>query len=255
LALDVRSARYKLGMSDDFEASVRALRAQGHSPKEIARALEARPAEVAELVRAIAAEQAARATEPALAGCWVNREWSVGLSIEGHPEWREAADARGPGGLASVLVARERDRRTVSVCGYLVDVFCLGVKDALGPRRLAVRDLAGFVERYFRAYPSQPLAVSLELAQHLVLGAVEFAHGLGFAPHRDFAAARGHLGDWRGPSAISFGRHGKPLFVQGERDDAARILATLERSVGKRGFDFIMPLGGEELPRGVRWAA
>jgi len=44
-----------------------------------------------------------------------------------------------------------------------------------------------------------------------VFSAVEYARGLGFEPHADFAPAAGHLGPWTGPSAITFGRDGKPF--------------------------------------------
>jgi transcriptional regulator len=71
-------------MSDDqFKERVRALRARGHSPKEIARALGVRPAEVAELVRVIAAERAGGASTSAR--CWVNGGWSEGLLVDAHP--------------------------------------------------------------------------------------------------------------------------------------------------------------------------
>src|SRR5258708_35142112 len=92
--------------SDDVKEQVRALRRQGYSPKEIARALHLPPAAVAPLVRAIAAEAGADspASAPALAGCWVNSEWASGLTVDGHPRWPglpPAADSgpAGPGTL------------------------------------------------------------------------------------------------------------------------------------------------------------
>ena len=47
---------------------VRALRATGRSPKQIARALGLRPAQVTPLVRLVAAEDRAGSTEPKLVG-------------------------------------------------------------------------------------------------------------------------------------------------------------------------------------------
>jgi len=55
---------------EELTAHVRALRARGRSPKEIARALGLPPATVAPLIRTIAAEQQAGAPEPQLIGCW-----------------------------------------------------------------------------------------------------------------------------------------------------------------------------------------
>lgn len=56
---------------------------------------------------------------------------------------------QGPGGMAAVLVARRHRTNRVSVCGYLIDTHCLGLKDVLGPRILSDRDLPTFVEMYF----------------------------------------------------------------------------------------------------------
>jgi hypothetical protein len=82
-------------------------------------------------------------------------------------------------------------------------------------------------------------AAPLELAQHLVFGAIQYARTLGFEPATDFEAVTDHLGQWAGPSAIGFGRDGKPFFVQGPRDNAAHIMKTLERSVGRDNFHFL----------------
>jgi len=220
---------------------VRTLRERGNSPKEIARALRLPPATVAPLIRAVAAERAPAAQAPVIAGCWVSSEWATGLSVHDHPEWPDvdAPGHLGREGLVTVLVAAEGGSK-VSVCGYLVDVYCLGVKNALGPHGLDRRKLPEFVHQYFSAYDEPPLAAPVDLARHLVFGAVAYARDLGFEPHPDFAAAAGHLEPWAGPSAISFGRGGRPFFMQGPYDDAASVMKTLERSVGKGNFDSVL---------------
>ena len=53
---------------------------------------------------------------------------------------------------------------------HLVDVYCLGVKNALGPRIMNERDLPAFLRRFFTPFDkvSAPLAAApLELARHL----------------------------------------------------------------------------------------
>jgi hypothetical protein len=222
---------------------VRALRERGHSPKEIARALRLPPATIAPLVRAIAAQQAPDVPALVLAGCWVNAGWARGLTVQGHPDWPGIdvpadLDDLGSSGLVTVLVAVERGGSKVSVCGFLVDAYCLGVKNALGPRGLGRRKLPGFVHQYFDAYDEPPVPAPLDLARHLVFGAVAYARELGFEPHPDFAAAAAYLEPWTGPSAISFGLNGRPYFVSGPHDNAASVLKTLERSAGEGNFDF-----------------
>jgi hypothetical protein len=221
---------------------VRALRATGRTPKEIARALGLRPAQVAPLVRTIAAEDHADGSERGPAGCWVSPGWSQGLTVEGHPEWPdvEVPDGDTSFGLVSVLVTRPERNRRVRLCGWLVDVYCLGVKDVVGPRVVNERRAAEFADSFFTAYQARPIEAPLDLAQQLVFGAVEYARGLGFEPARGFAATTDQLGPWAGPSAISFGRDGRPFFVQGPHDDADAILRTLERSVGRDNFTYLV---------------
>lgn len=224
---------------------VRELRGAGYSPKEIARSLGVRPATVSPLVRALAQQSAATEAEPEVVGCWVSPCWSTGLAIDGHPEWPDADGGDDyHSGVAGVLVARRDRPRRVSVCGYLVDVYCLGVKNALGPRMMKEDDLRSFRRMYFEGFAEAgpPLEAPLDLARHLVCGAVDYARGLGFEPHPDYAPVAGHLGRWEETSALTFGRDGVPYYVQGPYDNGASVLRTLTRSVGKDNFYFIAGL-------------
>lgn len=223
---------------------VRQLRGQGRSPKEIARSLGIRPAAVSPLVRRLAVESAPEAHEAALVGCWVNQGWSEDLGVTGHPEWPRGAPSEGRAGLATVAVAREARGAKVSVCSILVDTHCLGVKDTIGPRSMGRDKLADFKRSVYGGYDAPPLDAPLDLAQDLVFGALEYARRLGFQPVPDFEQCAGHLGSWSGPSAIRFGRHGKPMYVAGPYDDARQVMRTLELSVGKGNFDFLVGLPG-----------
>lgn len=217
---------------------VRRLRAAGATPKSIARALGVRPATIAPLVRRLAAEAPVpRLEERELVGCWVSPGWSRELLVERRDGWKDVDVAPdGPAGIALVLIARADRKDRVSVAGFLVDTFCLGVKNAIGPEHMRRQDLPGFVRTYFSAFPALALRAPLVLAQHLVDGAVAFAAGLGFDPHPDFGAVRGHLGELREPCAIRFGRHGHPLYVAGPYDDPIAIKRKLEARVGSAGF-------------------
>jgi len=133
------------------------------------------------------------------------------------------------------------------VCVYLLDVYCLGVKNAMGPDNVndqALRRLTGHV---FGGYHAPPIPAPIELVRDLVLGAAEYAQKFGFAPHPDFQQARAHLGLWTGPSAITFGRDGKPTYVSGPHDDPDQVLRTLRRAVGRKGFNYTIALDLDEL--------
>jgi len=225
---------------DDLLEQVSRLRGEGKSPKQIARALGVAPSVVAPLVRAVAAEAKATEGAPAVVGCWVNAGWSTGLGVDPSRGWVDEAPAAGSlGGLVGILVARRHRHDRVSVCGYLVDVYCLGVKNALGPMVMTDVELSRFRSHYFDGFGSGWQDAPIELAADLVFGGVEYARRLGFEPHPDLAPAVGHLGPWEAPAAITFGHDGKPFYMSGPYDNPRKVMKTLERNLGSSdAFDF-----------------
>ena len=227
-------------LDESQKQRLRELKASGRTPKEIARSLGVRRSDLEPLLREEAA-RAAQAHPSTLVGCWLNAGWSSGLSWVGHPEWTDPTGSiDGIPRLSTVVIARTRRYDKLSVATFLVDPQCLGVKNAIPPRvldRLALREYVGAC---FSTYGEPPLEIALDLATHLVHGAVAYARTLGFEPHPDFERARDHLGAWDGPSPIRFGHGGKPVFIQGPQDDPWEIVRTLERSVGRGNFEVVL---------------
>lgn len=222
------------------------LRQKGRTPKEIARALGLKPADVIPLIRAIGAQSPKR--EGPVAGCWVTGHWSDKLGVTGHADWPGMSPPEtesGESGLVGVLVARETGS-TVLTCGFLVDVYCLGVKDTNGPKSMDRRKLPDFSRTFFSAWSSRvPVPAPLELARHLVFGAVDYARGLGFEPHPDFARGAALLGSWEaGSSDVTFGQDGKPFYINGPRDDTYGTMAKLRQKVGDGNFEYLVQFPG-----------
>jgi hypothetical protein len=160
--------------------------------------------------------------------CWVSPGWHEGLTFEPHPDWPiDPSAPDGTGGLVTVMVARPDQRSRIRVCVYLVDTFCLGVKNVIGPEVVSNKRLDELRYTAFAGYDEPGVSAPLELAQHLVFGAVDFARGLGFEPHRDFATVADHLGTWSRPCPIQFGYNGSPFYIQGPYDDVESIAHTL----------------------------
>ncbi|MFI9553177.1 helix-turn-helix domain-containing protein [Nonomuraea endophytica] len=225
-------------MSGELKERVRELRATGQSPKEIARALGVKPSIVAPLVREIAAETVTSGATPELVGSWVSAGWSTGLSVAPERGWTDAAAGEpGTGGLVSVLVARRHGYNRVSICGYLADVYCLGVKVTHGPEIMDERGMRQFRDFFFSDYSGYQEA-PIELARQLVYGSEEYSSGLGFSSFEDFEQVKGHLGDLEGPSAITFGRDGRPFYVPSPQDDQNMVHRQLRRAVGD-DFDYV----------------
>jgi len=226
---------------------VRTLRARRYTPAEISRSLAISKREAARLITMVAIESGT-AQDQAGDGtrCWVNPGWRHRLRVEGHDDWPDGAgapSAAGDSGAALVLLAKPNGHDRVEVCSYLVDTWCLGVKNVIRAKRMSSRELDALRAECYAPWRSRGIAIPLQLAQHLVLGAVEFARALGFEPHRDFKRARAALGSWEGPSAITFGMDGKPHYLNGPYEDPQRVTATLESTVGKEGFHYTLSLG------------
>lgn len=220
---------------------VRELHVQGLSPKQIARTLGLRPSEVVAALNQSAASRSSM-DEQDLVRCWVSSGWANEVLVHGHHDWPgRDDDVESPGGLVCVLVARRHRYDKVSVCGYLVDVHCLGVKNTIGPEVMDEVDLLAFRRYFFDAYLDH-LAAPLELARHLVLGAVDYARALGFEPHPDYADTSGHLDGPLTGCDIDFGRDGMPFYVEGPYDDVHKIIHTLEASVGPGNYHFLRSL-------------
>lgn len=159
-------------------------------------------------------------------------------------------------GLANLLLVRTREDGTADLAGFLVDVFCLGVKDAW----LYDRMLADEIEEYLKERVPEDLRERLHpaCAKKLIEGAVAYAEGLGFAPHRDYRKARKVLSGIEAsacPREFSFGRDGRPCYIRGPEDDEARvnrICGILETRFGIEGFDYEDPGEQEADDLGVR---
>ncbi|MDH6060428.1 DNA-binding response regulator [Chrysosporum bergii ANA360D] len=145
-------------------------------------------------------------------------------------------------GLGLVIIAREARYNRISFCSYLLDVWCLGVKDTIPPRTVDRIDFKRVVEQLFDMFPGKPQEVTLEVAQGIIFSACEYSESLGFQPHKDFEQSRSHIGEWDGIIRIKCGRNGKPCYVGGPHDDSQQIIETLRQTMGEGNFDFIQDI-------------
>lgn len=142
-------------------------------------------------------------------------------------------------------MARQAHNRIVSVA-YLVDYWCLGVKDVIPPRSLGKSGYEQFKQLCMGRFDEPFIDISLEQAQSIIYGAVDYARSLGLEPARDFdKKAQQHLGPK--PETlipIEFGKEGKPMYFSGPYDDAEKIIKTLAANVGPDNFEYVMAIGG-----------
>lgn len=152
-----------------------------------------------------------------------------------HKDWRQ-------NGLAPVLVSRIRDGGLADFGFFLVDVWCLGVKDSFDEADLLESELLALVEEHVPEDMREPIHPTC--AKKLIEGAVAYAEQLGFPPHRDFRKSRRILSGIDSalcPTEFTYGRDGRPCYVQGIDDSDVRIdriLARLDARVGPDGYDY-----------------
>jgi hypothetical protein len=239
--------RADVELTPELREEISGLNREAVAPRQIARRTGLPPSVVLEVLREVMEAEYHGPEAHAIVGCWVNAGWSRGLTV---PEEYRAMDQSvtagyGSDGLVSVTVARREPQGMLKVCQYLLDVFCLGVKNTAGPVVITEDGLDNLLAQFYQSYPEGYLAIPGDLAVELVRGALEYAAGLGFTPAvgSDWRSTGGHLDERSESPRIQFGRDGKPFYVNGPYDNADQVIKTLSQRVGKDGFDYAIGLG------------
>lgn len=160
-------------------------------------------------------------------------------------ECRINADWQGDNlGLIQILVARQQPDGDICFGFYLVDKFCLGLKNTFartGFSRLRYNNEVR--NTIFREI--KPQDCSAELAHQMIYASIEYAAQFGFQPEKDFALTQYMLtprGELEEPYQLTFGKNGKPFFIAGPYDNASQIMKQLERTAGLGNYDYFAPL-------------
>jgi len=147
-------------------------------------------------------------------------------------------------GLVQILVARQQPDGNICFGVYLVDKFCLGLKNTFANTGFSRTRYENEVHN--RLFPeAETEACPVELAHQMIYASIEYAAQFGFTPEKDFALSQYLLaprGELEEPYQLTFGRDGKPFFVSGPRDNAARIVKQLEKTAGPGNYDYLVAL-------------
>ena len=165
-------------------------------------------------------------------GCWVGAGWQES-------------------GMAVVVVARRQPNGNVVFGSYMVDCYCLGLKDTFFNADIPISQFRrDYLPRIYREMP--PVDISPALAHEIVYGGIEYAAQFGFRPHRDYRRSQLVLDppDVHPPTGtVEFGRDGEPFYFQGPHDNAQAILRQLDRTAGEGNYHYILriedPMPGE----------
>ncbi|HEU0084713.1 MAG TPA: hypothetical protein VFQ87_17795 [Bradyrhizobium sp.] len=142
-------------------------------------------------------------------------------------------------GIGTLIVARGVTRHHVRAASFLLDVFCLGIKDVM-----------------FRSFEEDELEIYLEMAdaessmrevdpaqaRKLLGDLAAWSQSIGFPPHSDFTAVErifGEVSADAGEAEFRFGRDDKPLYIPGPYDSdlvIRRRVEQLRKLLGEGGF-------------------
>jgi hypothetical protein len=137
-------------------------------------------------------------------------------------------------GIGQLIVTRQTPDGMFAIGSFLVDVFCLGVKDCFW-RIVSPQEYRTMLDDW-EEYGALE-RVSPEHFSKLVHCAADYAQSIGFAPHRDFRHARLLL-EGIDPSQcdtdFQFGKDGVPFYFRGpyESPQQARAIAARVEAAG-----------------------
>lgn len=155
-------------------------------------------------------------------------------------------------GIGNIWFSRRLPDGRYAMAGFLVDTYCLGIKNALyvistpeNYRKNLLRIEGRFGEEPMsREHPAY--------ARKLVERAEAYAYELGFQPHSDYKQARKIFGDVDAescPTPMTFGKDGKPYYICGPNDTPTfqrRVIRQLEKCCGPGGYDWLIGLPDEK---------
>lgn len=156
-------------------------------------------------------------------------------------------------GMGSVLLARETPYAEVAISAFVVDVYCLGVREAFFTVMRKADYLGKLKPMLTKTHENQSMQpVDPSCARKLLQGAVAYAKALGFDPAEDYWRAErlfGAADPCRCETDYAYGRAGKPCYVQGPHDDMQTVryvLNRLDERLGAGNFDYLVEIDGEQ---------
>ncbi len=149
-------------------------------------------------------------------------------------------------GMASIFLVRGASAHQVTVGMFLLDIYCLGIKD-VGFRSLDADEFREFMA--ITESTLHPMELEPSYARKLIRDLAAWARSLGFAPHRDFAAVERLFGTVRADDCaevFQFGDEGKPVYVPSPYETPAQIERRLERIAQIEGAKVASPFDDED---------
>jgi len=151
-------------------------------------------------------------------------------------------------GIGTAIVSRKMPNSRLGIGVFLLDVWCLGVKNTY----FSVLSEDEYADRIKEINVHETLEnIHPSCARKLIEQCINYSDGLGFKPHKDFKISRPLLDDIDltvCPIQYSFGKDGKPFYVSGPNENlnqSNKIIRTLLQHCGEGNFDYLMSVTEE----------
>lgn len=145
-------------------------------------------------------------------------------------------------GMAEVVVVRKKPDGNFVIGVYLVDTYCLGVKDCFCNNDLEYEELQEALRRTYS--DGNMKEISYDEVHNLIYGAIAFAEDAGIPPVKDFALAKYVLEEDTEDIPLieyEYGKDGKYFLICGEAYSRDKLfIEPLKKRLGNE-FDYIVP--------------
>lgn len=153
-------------------------------------------------------------------------------------------------GIAEIIIAHSHVNGNITLGLYLVDTYCLGLKDSFFRFNISIEEYNDLKAEFFSDMEAEKC--DYMLAHNIIFGAIEFAEEFGFHPCKDFLKTTVNVlekdDDHIELIDIEFGLNGKPCIFIGPNDNYANAIARLEKTAGLGNFEIIyVDANGEPL--------
>ncbi len=147
--------------------------------------------------------------------------------------------------LTSLVIARKHSNGNITMCFYLVDLACLGIKNSFFRFNIDTDDYNEMLERISGNDPFIP--ISYELAHNIVYSALAYADELGFKPCKEFTQTTRFMLEEDTDDVelieIECGINGKPMYIGTGFEsevEVRKITQQLEKAVGIGNFEYML---------------
>ncbi|GAB6906657.1 conserved hypothetical protein [Desulfosarcina cetonica] len=149
-------------------------------------------------------------------------------------------------GIGTAIIARKMPNGYIGAGVYLLDVWCLGVKNTY----FTTLSEYDYMDRISEIEVNEDLEnIHPSCFRKLIDECVDYSEELGFKPHKDYKISRQLLMDIDPtvcPNKYTFGKNGKPFYLSGPHESEQRskqIVNTLQKNCGEGNFDYLVQVG------------